>query len=150
MYGKYWVREEKLREEERGLAQALGRLGLVPMVAGGKPAYYGPALGAFLQPKDRCWSCFEPEPKTWPLCSKDCHDHFTEFSSTTVRLNVVASLDGTALPVNLPGEAVFVLGGLVTRYEFTLAEALRAIIAMGTQVLQSSLEREILQNTQGR
>jgi hypothetical protein len=52
------------------------------------------------------------------------------------------------LPVNLPGEAVFVLGALVTRYEFTLAEALRAIIAMGTQVLYSSLEREIM--AQGR
>lgn len=150
MYGKYWVREEKLREEERGVAQALGRLGLVPMIVGGKPAYYGPALGAFLQPKVRCWACFEADPKTWPFCSKDCRNRFTKFSSTTVKLNVVTSLDGTALPIDLPGEAVFVLGALVTRYEFTLAEALRAIIAMGTQVLQSSLEKEILQHAQGR
>jgi len=148
VYGKYWVREERLREEEQGLAKALGRLGLVPMIVGGKPAYYGPALGAFLQPKDRCWACFQPEPKLWPLCSKDCNDRFMEFSAATVRLVVVASLDGTALPVNLPGQAVFVLGALVTRYEFTLAEALRAIIAMGTQVLHASLEREIL--AQGR
>jgi hypothetical protein len=149
MYGKHWVREEKLREEELGLAQALGRLGLVPMIVGGKPAYYGPALGAFLHPKDRCWACFETNPKTWPFCSKDCRDRFAEFSSTTVRLNVAASLDGAALSINLPGEAVFVLGALVTRYDFTLAEALRAIIAMGTQVLRSSLERETLRDTQG-
>jgi hypothetical protein len=144
MYGKYWVREERLREEEQGLAKALGRLGLVPVVVSGKPAYYGPALGAFLQPKNRCWSCFQTEPKLWPFCSNDCHDRFTEFSSAAVKLIVVASLDGTSLPVNLPGQAVFVLGALVTRYEFTLAEALRAIIAMGTQVLQASLEKEIL------